>query len=150
MALRLVSLILLLPVTLVNVYWASGLERNVAYIAARSDGRCRIVGWLEPLGLVLPWVFLALAAGSAVQLMFRGRFGLSAALLKLHMAHLALLLALLLLGNSYCSGADLWPVVRILSGPLGFGFVILLLSVPILAMQMAAMRKVGGPKDGAL
>ncbi|MFZ1346067.1 MAG: hypothetical protein WAT35_06210 [Tabrizicola sp.] len=149
MALRLVSLILLLPVTLVNLYWASGLERNVAYIAARSDGRCSMIGWLEPFSLVLPWVFLALGVGSAIQLVLQGRFGFSAVLLALHVAHLALLLALLVLGNSYCSGVDLWPVVRILSGPLGFGFVVMLLPVPILAMQMAAMRKVGGPKDGA-
>ena len=32
-ALRLISLVLVLPVTLANVCWASRLDRNVAYIA---------------------------------------------------------------------------------------------------------------------
>jgi hypothetical protein len=150
LVLRLVSLVLLLPVTLVNVYWASGLERNVAYIASSSDGRCSMIGWLWPLGLGLPWVVLALSVGSAFQLILRGRFGLSATLLKLHLVHLSLLLSLLLVGNSYCSGAELWPVVQRVSELLTFVLVVMLLPVPILAMQTAAMRKVGARKDGAL
>ena len=72
MALRPFSLVLLLPVTLANVYWASGLDHNVAYIASSSGGRCSLVGGLWPLGWVLPFVFLALGVGSALQLIFRG------------------------------------------------------------------------------
>lgn len=54
MALRLVNLVFVVPVLLANLYWASGVKRNVAYIAARFDGRCSIVGWLWPLSTVLP------------------------------------------------------------------------------------------------
>lgn len=150
MALRLVSLMVALPVTLVNVYWASGLDGNAAYIASSSDGRCSMVGWLWPLGSVLPWVFLALFIGSAYQLIFRGRYGLSAALLTLHVAHLSLLLLLLLVGSSYCAGAAFWPVFWTLSGLLSFGFAVMLFPLPILALQVQAMRIHSLQKDGAL
>lgn len=150
MALRLVSLVLVLPVLLVNVYWASGLERNVAYIASSSEGRCGLIGGLWPLGWVLPWVFLALGIGSVWQLIFRGTFGLSAALLKLHVGHVCLLLALLVVGNSFCSGFGLWSVVWRFAELLIFVVVVMLLPVPILAMQMAATRKADVGKNGAL
>lgn len=149
-ALRLVSLLVALPVVLVNVYWASRLDGNVAYIASQSDGRCSIIGWLWPLGSVLPWVFLALWIGSAVQLIFRGRYGLSAALLTLHVAHLSLLQLLLVVGNSFCVGAGLWHVVRNLSELLGFALAVMLLPVPILALHVQAMRTDGQRKGGAL
>ncbi|MBL9046941.1 MAG: hypothetical protein JNK34_06455 [Tabrizicola sp.] len=150
MALRLVSLLVAMPVTLVNVFWASGLDGGVSYIASLSDGRCSMVGWLWPLGSVLLWVFLALCIGSACQLIFRGRFGLSVALLTLHVAHLSLLLLLLVVGNSSCVGAGLWQVVRNLSELLGFGAAVMLLPVPILALQVQAMRTDGQRKSGAL
>ena len=149
MALRLVSLLVALPVTLVNVYWASRLDGNVAYIASHSDGRCTMVGWLGPLGAVLPWAFLALWIGSVWQLIFRGRYGLSVALLKLHVAHLSLLLFVLVVGNSFCVGAGFWYVVRNLAELLGFGFAVMLLPVPILALQVQAMRTDGSRKGGA-
>ena len=150
MALRLVSLLATLPVTLVNVYWASGLDGNVAYIASNSDGRCTMFGWLGPLGAVLPWVFLALWIGSAWQLIFREGYGLSVALLTLHVAPLCLLLLLLLVGNSFCVGAGLWQVVRNLSELLVFGVAVMLLPVPILALQVQAMRTAGSRRGGAL
>lgn len=150
MALRLVSLLVALPVTLVNVYWASRLDGNVAYIASHSDGRCSMVGWLGPLGAVLPWAFLALWIGSAWQLIFRGRYGLSTVLLKLHVAHLALLMGLFLLGNSFCEGVAIWPVLWTYSELFVFCLVVMLLPVPILAMQMAVMRENARRRDGAL
>ncbi|MBL9053926.1 MAG: hypothetical protein JNN02_09380 [Tabrizicola sp.] len=150
MALRLVSLLVAMPVTLVNVYWASGLDGSVSYIASLSDGRCSMVGWLWPLGSVLPWVFLALCIGSARQLIFRGRFGLSVDLLTLHVAHLSLLLLLLVVGNSPCVGAGLWQVVRNFLELLGSGVAVMLLPVPILALQVQAMRTDGQRKSSAL
>lgn len=150
MGLRLVSLAVLLPVLLANVYWASGLDRNVAEIAARSDGRCSMVGWLWPLGTVLPWVFPALGGGAVFQLVFQGRFGVSAALLKLHVAHLALLLGLLVAGNCFCVGADLWRALWVFRELLGFAFLVMLIPVPFLVMQIAAMRAGGLQQGGAL
>ncbi len=150
MVLRLVSLALLLPVVLANGYLASVLDRNIAYIAATSEGQCSMVGWLWPLGAVLPWAFLALGVGSALQLLFRGRFGLSVALLKLHVAHLALLQVLLVLGNGYCSAVSSWRAIWNLSELLGFGVIVMFLPVPILAMQMRAMRTDVSCKGGAL
>ncbi|WP_103258339.1 hypothetical protein [Tabrizicola aquatica] len=150
MALRLFSLVLLLPVTLANVYWASGRDRNVGYIASSSGGRCGLVGGLWPLGWVLPWVFLALGVGSALQLIFRRTFGLSAALLKLHVVHLCLLLALLVVGNSFCTGFGLWSVVWRFSELLTFVIVVMLVPVPILAMQMIEIRKDRAQEDAAL
>ena len=149
MVLRLISLVLVLPVTLANVYWASGLDRNVAYIAESSDGRCSMIGWLWPIGVILPWIFLAFGAGSALQLVFRGRFGLSVALLKLHVAHLSLLLVLLLVGNSFCVGAGLWRVLGVFRELLAFVCLVMLIPVPILAMQIAAMRAGTSQKDSA-
>ena len=150
MVLRLVSLALVLPVVLANGYWASGLDRNLAYIAASAEVRCGMVGWLWPLGAVLPWTFLALGAAAALQLVFVGRFGLSVALLKLHLAHLALLQVLLVLGNGYCRGLSTWRAIWNLSELLVFGGIVMLLPVPILAMQIQAIRMDVSCKDGAL
>lgn len=133
-ALPRVGLLVALPVTLVNVCWASGPDRTVACIASRSDGRSSVVGPLSPLESVLPWSFLALCTGSAWLLILRGRFGMSAALLTLHVAHLSLLLLLLLVQDSFRVGAGLWQVVRNLSERLVLG-VAVMLSVPFLARR---------------
>jgi hypothetical protein len=78
------------------------------------------------------------------------RFGLSTALLKLHVVHLALLLMLLVAANTFCAGASFWSTVRIPSALLGFGLVVMLLPLPILAILMEATRKAYVRKTGAL
>jgi hypothetical protein len=111
-----------------------------------------MVGWLWPLGdRAALGVSGAWGRGCrSVQLVFQGRFGVSAALLKLHVAHLALLLGLLVAGNSFCVGADLWRALWVFRELLGFAFLVMLIPVPILVMQIAAMRAGGLQQGGAL
>ena len=150
MALRLVSLVLLFPVVLANGYWASGLADNVRYIATQNDGHCGAVGGLAGLGIVLPWLFLTLGVAAAAQLIFRGRFGLSAALLVLHVMHMALLIGLLILGNGYCRGLSLFAAFPVLSGLVRFGALVAVLPLPVLILQIKAMRKEVSQEGGAL
>lgn len=150
MALRLVSLVLLFPVVLANVYWASGLADNVGYIATQNEGLCGAVSEFAGLGTVLPWMFLALGIAAAAQLIFRGRFGLSVALLVLHVMHIALLIGLLILGNGYCRGLSLFAAFPLLSGLVLFGAVVAVLPLPVLVLQIHAMRTQVPQESGAL
>jgi len=150
MALRLVSLVLLFPVVLANGYWASGLADNVGYIATQNDGLCSAVGGLAVLGTVLPWLFLTLGVAATAQLIFRGRFGLSVALLVLHLMHMALLIGLLVLGNGYCHGLSVFAAFPVLSGLVFFGVIVAVLPLPALVLQVRAMRKQVPPRSGAL
>ena len=140
MALRLISLILLLPVTMANAYWASGLENNALYSASQNDGICRSVRGLTVLGVVLPWLFLVLSVSAAVQIVFMGRFGLSAALLGLHLMHMTLLIGLLVLGNGYCRGPGFFAAFPALTELALFGVVVALVPLPVLIAQLRAMR----------
>lgn len=150
MALRLVSLFLLFPVMLANAKWASGLVDEAHYIARQNGGRCSAVGELAGLGIVLPWLFLALGVAAAAELIFRGRFGLSAALLVLHVVQLSFMIRLLILGSSYCAGASVGFVVRILSGVILLELLFAVLPLPVLLLQIRAIRKQKRQESGAL
>jgi hypothetical protein len=52
--------------------------------------------------------------------------------------------------NSFCVGTDLWRALRVFRELLGFGVLVMLIPVPILVMQMAAMRAGGTQQGGAL
>lgn len=140
MALHMVSLVGLVIFTLLDAYFALGLFDGARYIARLNGGLCGWIGGLQVLGLVLPWVFLALGAAAAVQVLFWGRFRLSVAFLILHLLHMAMVLSLLVLGNSVCAGASVLRTVQILSGPILFGLIYAALPVPLLLLQLRAMR----------
>ncbi len=140
MVLRLISLALLFPITLVDAYWAAMLDENLRYTASQNGGLCKGLGGLGGLGNILPWVVLLLGAGAAIQLIFRGRFGLSVALIVFHLAFTSLILSLLILGNGPCAGMGLATTFAVLSGPILFGVICAMLPVPILVLQVRRMR----------
>jgi hypothetical protein len=140
MALHMVSLVALVILTLLDAYLAQGLYDSARYIAGLKGGVCSWIGGLQGLGLVLPWVFLALGSVATVQVLFWGRFRISVAFLILHVMHMTLVLSLLVLGNSYCDGASVLRAIQILSGPILFGLVFAALPVPLLMLQLRAMR----------
>jgi hypothetical protein len=140
MALHMVSLVALVILTLLDAYFAQGLYDNARYIAGLDGGVCGWIGGLQVLGFVLPWVFLALGAAATDQVLFWGRFRLSVAFLILHLTHMALVLSLLVLGNSYCTGGSVLRAVQVLSGPLLFGLMCAAIPMPLLLLQLRAMR----------
>lgn len=140
MPLHMVSLGLLVILTLLDAYFAHGLYDNARYIATRNGGMCSWIGPVQVLGLVLPWVFLALGTVATVQLLFWGRFRFSVMLLNLHMANMALVLCLMVLGNSYCAGAPMLSVIRNHSGPIFLVLLFATLPLPLLVLQRRAVR----------
>jgi hypothetical protein len=140
MALHMVSLVTLMILTLLDAYFAQGLYDNARYIGGLNGGVCGWIGGLQVVGLVLPWAFLALGAAATVQVLFWGRFRISTAFLILHLTHMALVLCLLVLGNSYCAGASVLRAVQILSGPILIVLVFATFPVPLLTLQLRAMR----------
>ena len=92
------------------------------------------------LGLVLPWVFLVLGTAATVQLLFWGRLRFSVMLLNLHVAHMALVLCLMVLGNSFCAGAPVLSVIRSLSEPILLVLLFAAVPLPVMLLQRRAMR----------
>lgn len=140
MALHMVSLVALVSLTLLDAYLAQGLYDSARYIARQNGGVCGWISGLQGLGLVLPWVFLALGIAATVQVLFWGRFRISVAFWIMHLMHMALVLSLLVLGNSYCDGTSVLRAVQILSGPILFGLTFAALPVPLLMLQLRAVR----------
>jgi hypothetical protein len=135
-----VSLGLLVILTLFDTYFAQGLYDNARYIAMRNGGMCSRIGPVQVLGLVLPWAFLALGTVATAQLLFWGRFRFSVMLLNLYMANMALVLCLMVLGNSYCAGAPVLSVILSLSEPILLVLLFAAVPLPVLVLQRRAMR----------
>ena len=140
MPLHMVSLGVLVILTLLDAYSAQGLYDNARHIATRNGGMCSLIGPVQVLGLVLPWAFLALGTVATVQLLFWGRFRFSVMFLNLHIATMALVLCMMVLGNSYCAGAPVLSVIRSLSEPILLVLLFATVPLPVLLLQRRAMR----------
>lgn len=140
MALHMLSIGALVIFTLLDAYLALGLYDSARYIARLNGGACGWLGGLQVLGLVLPWVFLAIGVAATLQVLFWGRFRVSVAFLILHLLHMGLVLSLLVLGNSYCTGGPVLRAVQALSGPILFGLIVAAFPVPLLLLQIRAMK----------
>ncbi len=61
-------------------------------------------------------------------------------LLNLHMAQMVFVLCLMVLGNSYCTGASVLSAIRSLSGPIPYVLLFAAAPLPVLLLQRRAMR----------
>jgi hypothetical protein len=124
-----------------NSYYASRMPFNLEYFSDHGKiTRCSALGDLADPMKSVPIFFYLLGTLSVLQMLIKSRFTMFMALSFFHFAHVLFVLAVFIIGNSYCQARSFGYVAINFQGVLVFSGVLLVLPIPALLWQFSSQR----------